>query len=109
MISTGAFQFRYPQKQLTKVYFPKPTACKRHTYYSTLFKDKPVLLFFNDEAQAKNASISTEIDNIHIDEAKYIGQLINMPLVIILNSQCSLETKREEYDIYYLQVYKECM
>ena len=86
------YTFRYPQKKIESVKYITPGS-KR--YHIVPFVDKQVLLFWKEHPDIKPDGFN--IDKIPYDDALYIGNLMNIPVVIVLGKD------GDKYELYYIR------
>ena len=103
------YQFRYPSKQIKDVYYPLSIKTPIHTYYSVPFTSihiscQNVLIFYQNRYYIDGPS-----NKIPVQDVYHISKILNMPSVIVLNTYSDIESKLDQYDIYYVQAYKEML
>jgi hypothetical protein len=96
MLSLHKYTFKFPQKKIQHVHYITPGSQRYHTVPLHVSTGKnQVLLFWKEEPCIKHKNLVTE--TILLEDAIYIGNLMNMPIVIVLDQ------KDDTYDLYYIR------
>lgn len=107
------YNFRFPKNKIKTLYYPSKNDF--HTYFSVKFCSREqnectnVLTFF-EHVHHIPEDLQCVVHKADVDDASYIGKLLNMPVVIILDTYCDIDDFDQKYDLYYLQdkqAYKE--
>jgi hypothetical protein len=101
------FTYKYPSSNLKRVYYP--STGERYTYYSVQKNNKNILVFFEHTGLIKMPEKSDTpsrpcvINSTDIEEMHHISKLLNMPAVVVLNTYCDIDDRKQMYDIFYTQ------
>ena len=95
MLPLNKYTFKFPQKKIKHVHYITPGSQRYHTVPLQVSTGKKQVLLFWKEEPYKTQNLVTE--TILLEDAIYVGNLINMPIVIVLDQM------EDTYDLYYIR------
>lgn len=97
MITLTNYNFRFPTNKIQHVNYVTPGQRRYHTVqFRASSENRQVLLFWKNEPEISRVE-GFKNEKIPFEDALYVGNLMNMPVVIVLGKTDDI------YDLYYIR------